>query len=101
VSKFSFLTKKETPAAEARPAKGEGKQTRAANKKGAARKSAAETGTGKRNSKDYVQLLAYIKKDTRTRLDIAIIKEKARGNKIEISSLVDELINGWLKSQKG
>ena len=83
-SKFSFLKKQ--PAQKAPAAK----QTE---------EKAPRATRGKRNSSDYVQLLAYIKRETRNRLDDALYEEKKRGHKLEISELVDDLLNEWLNSR--
>jgi hypothetical protein len=52
--------------------------------------------SGKRSDTDYVQVTAYIQKDTHREVKIALLK--AGGDK-DFSELVDSLLAGWLKSR--
>lgn len=84
MSKFKFLQK---PRADSK-AKAEIEAQRPTRNTGA-----------KRGNDDYVQLLAYVRKETRGDLDVALAEEKREGRKIEISELVDDLLQKWLKSR--
>jgi hypothetical protein len=52
--------------------------------------------SGKRSDADYVQVTAYIQKDTHREVKIALLKS---GNEKDFSELVDGLLGGWLKSR--
>ena len=52
--------------------------------------------SGKRSDADYVQVTAYIQKDTHREVKIALLKS---GNEKNFSELVDSLLGGWLKSR--
>ncbi len=52
--------------------------------------------SGKRSDADYVQVTAYIQKDTHREVKIALLKS---GDEKDFSELVDSLLAGWLKSR--
>ena len=52
---------------------------------------------GKRSSEDFVQVTAYIGKDTHRAVKMALLGE---GDGREFSELVEELLADWLKLQK-
>ena len=52
---------------------------------------------GKRSSSDFVQVTAYISKDTHRGVKIALLRE---GDGREFSELVEELLAGWLRQTK-
>lgn len=51
---------------------------------------------GKRSDADYVQVTAYIQKDTHRAVKIALLKS---GGEKDFSDLVDSLLGGWLESR--
>jgi hypothetical protein len=52
--------------------------------------------SGKRSDADYVQVTAYIHKDTHRDVKIALLKS---GGEKDFSELVDDLLAEWLKSR--
>ena len=52
--------------------------------------------SGKRSDADYVQVTAYIQKDTHREVKIALLKSS---DGLDFSELVDNLLAGWLKSR--
>ena len=52
--------------------------------------------SGKRSDADYVQVTAYVHKDTHREVKIALLKS---GDEKDFSELVDSLLTGWLKSR--
>jgi hypothetical protein len=52
--------------------------------------------SGKRSDEDYVQVTAYIQKDTHRDVKIALLKS---GDDKDFSELVDSLLASWLKSR--
>lgn len=56
--------------------------------------------TGKRSSRDSVQVTAYINAETHYATKIALLVSSRRGGqKKDFSDLVQELLAGWLKTQ--
>jgi hypothetical protein len=51
--------------------------------------------SGKRSDDDYVQVTAYIQKDTHRDVKIALLKS---GSDLDFSELVDNLLAKWLKA---
>jgi hypothetical protein len=51
--------------------------------------------SGKRSDEDYVQVTAYIHKDTHLDVKIALLKS---GKGKDFSELVDDLLDDWLKA---
>lgn len=78
--------------------KGAGKK---ASKKAAPPAAPAKRGrgrpTGKRSDPDFEQVTSYVRRQTYADVKIALIRE---GRKREFSELVEELLGGWLKTQK-
>jgi hypothetical protein len=52
--------------------------------------------SGKRSDADYVQVTAYVNKDTHRDVKIALLKA---GKGKDFSELVDDLLGHWLKSR--
>ena len=57
----------------------------------------ARRAAGKRNNPAYRQLTAYVKTETHQGVKLALLSD---GEGREISELVDELLEGWLKARK-
>lgn len=52
---------------------------------------------GKRSDPDYTQITAYLRKDTRNAVKLALLQE---GQGRDVSELVEGLLTGWLKERK-
>jgi hypothetical protein len=52
--------------------------------------------SGKRSDADYVQVTAYVHKDTHRDVKISLLKS---GDEKDFSELVDSLLAAWLKSR--
>jgi hypothetical protein len=53
--------------------------------------------SGKRTDPDYVQMTAYIHKDTHRDVKISLLKS---GSALDFSELVDDLLAKWLKTNR-
>jgi hypothetical protein len=52
--------------------------------------------TGKRSDQDYLQITAYIQRDTHQAVKLALLKDAGRK---DFSDLVQELLADWLKAR--
>ncbi len=53
--------------------------------------------TGKSSNADYTQVLTYVRRDTHNAVRAALIFDE---RKRDLSDLVEELLDGWVKKQK-
>jgi hypothetical protein len=53
----------------------------------------------KRSDPNYIQVTAYIRKETHATAKIELLKDGQTGEKREFSELVQDLLNEWLKSR--